>query len=111
MNCAREANSAGVMENLGNLAEILRARGADSQKGAIRGTIGCGLVLSGQLATDAGYIVECLFIFIGTTANIVMLILPRVLKTLGNIAKGETDQTILQVGISSPPIPSPEAAL
>ena len=75
------------------------------------GTIGCGLVLSGQLATDAGYIVECLFIFIGTTANIVMLILPRVLKALGIIAKGEADQTILQVRISSPLIPSPEAAL
>ena len=101
MNCAREANAAGVMENPGNLAEILRARGADSQKGAIRGTIGCGLVLSGQLATDAGYIVECLFIFIGTTANIVVLILPRILKALGIIAQGDADQTILQVSLTS----------
>ena len=89
------------MEISGNLAEILRARGADSQKGAIRGTIGCGLVLSGQIATDAGYIVECLFIFIGTTANIVVLILPRILKALGIIAQGDADQTILQVSLTS----------
>lgn len=64
------------------------------------GTIGCGLVLSGQLGTDAGFIVEGLSIFICTTANIVLLILPRILKVLRIVDMGDSDQSILQAAMS-----------
>ncbi len=61
---------------------------------ALMGTIGCGLILSGQLGTAAAMVLQSMAIFIVTTANMAILILPRLLKAMGIISTGEGDKDV-----------------
>ena len=58
------------------------------------GTIGCGLILSGQLGTQASMVLQSLAVFICTTANLVILIIPRILKAMGIIGVTEGDKDV-----------------